>query len=679
MAKSKITKDDMFSSLMKRIESARNAAGVWEINQDKWHRLRMRVKKPKSFPFEGCSNIRMPTAEKVIRKYKSGVLNSFFSLRPIVQVVPGPNGSYDQAQKIEKLLDHLCMDVIEGFEEKIAILMDYCCEKGFSIAKPFWTREIINRKVTITPQSLGEEKYMILLQFPETPDELVHECLQAQGVDMSELVFSDNFDAFKEALEKIRMGSPEEKVDVKDVVKDSPDVAIISPERCYVPSNSGIFIQGLDFVCQEFFQSIRVLKQNAKDGIGKGWDKKVVSDIEEYKYTNLDDKQTDITKDQREGIERLQKPNESVRLWEVYGWFDINGDGEDEKVLLTIAPDFKKIIRKIELPLDSGKFPFVRFSMEHLDDRWFSSRGIPEVLEDIIKEIDTQHNQKIDQQTIRNAPMFVYRSGMVNPNLVQFIPSQGIPVKGTANLRDTIDVLNNNNPNVEFSYEREALLLNTEIQEIFAQADFSIQSIINKREPRTLGEVDLQQRSLGGQFSLDVRLHTRAFSELLTQIFEFWNQFGPSDYAFNYFGPNSQPELIKLTKEDLQGKFTITVRGNDQNTNPNTRVQKAQFILQGVTNPILIQTGVVTPIQIANAWKRALQEIDVKEWEQFAMPQPQPIQPTANVIPPNFDSLTDAEQAQVLQQAGVQPDMVGRMLKKQQELEKDNGKRKTSQ
>lgn len=675
MAKAKMTKDDLLASIMKRIESARNAAGVWEQNQDKWHRLRMRVKKPKSFPFEGCSNIRMPTAEKVIRKYKAGVLSSFFSLRPIVQVVPGPNGSFEQAQKIEKLIDHICMDIMDGFEEKTSILLDNTCEKGFALAKTFWDREIIDRKLTLTPASIGEEKYMILLSFPEVPDELVMECIKAQGVDESELVFSDNFDALKAGLEELRIGKPETKVSVKDVVKNCPDIAVVSPERCYVPTNSGIFVQGLDFVCQEFFQSLRTLKTNAKDGVGKGWDKKAVADIDEYQYNNLDDKKVDLTKDEREGVERLQKPNQSVRLWEVYGWFDINGDGEEEKALLTIAPDFKKIIRKVEIPLDSGKYPFVRFSMEYLDDRWFSSRGIPEVLEDIIKEIDTQHNQKIDQQTIRNAPMFVYRSGMVNPNLVQFIPSQGIPVKGTQNLRDTIDVLNNNNPNVEYSYEREALLLNTEIQEIFAQADFSIQSIINKREPRTLGEVDLQQRSLGGQFSLDVRLHGRAFSELLTQIFEFWNQFGPTEYAFNYFGPNSVPEQVKLTKEDLQGKFTITVRGNDQNTNPNTRVQKAQFILQGVTNPVLIQMGVVTPMQAAAAWKRALQEADIKEWEQFSVPMPQPVNQTASVVPPNFDSLTDAEQAQVLQKAGIDPDMVGRMLKKQAELENMNGKK----
>ena len=77
---------------------------TWETNQDKWHKLRMRIKKTKTFPFIGSSNIRMPTAEIQLRKIKAGVMGIVFGMCPICQVIPTPSGNWETAQKIEKLL-----------------------------------------------------------------------------------------------------------------------------------------------------------------------------------------------------------------------------------------------------------------------------------------------------------------------------------------------------------------------------------------------------------------------------------------------------------------------------------------------------------------------------------------------------------------------------------------------
>ena len=70
-------------------EESEGWTSAWENKQDKWHRLRMRIKKPKNFPFKGCSNIRMPTLDIKIRKQKAALLNVVFGIRPIVQVSPG--------------------------------------------------------------------------------------------------------------------------------------------------------------------------------------------------------------------------------------------------------------------------------------------------------------------------------------------------------------------------------------------------------------------------------------------------------------------------------------------------------------------------------------------------------------------------------------------------------------
>ena len=65
------------------------------------------------------------------------------------------------------------------------------------------------------------------------------------------------------------------------------------------------------------------------------------------------------------------------------------------------------------------------------------------------------------------------------------------------------------------------------------------------------------------------------FTELVNFIWDLWCQYGTDEYEFNYFGENGW-EKIKLTKEEIQGRYKISIRGNDKNTNPQERMQKAQ-------------------------------------------------------------------------------------------------------
>jgi len=666
MARKK-TKAQIVEDLVKKIkdwaDDAVNHTTVWASHQVKWHKLRMRIKKKKTFPFPGCSNIRMPTLEIKIRKLKAALVNVIFGIRPVVQVIPTPSGNWESARKIEKFLDHLIMDVIR-LKPKAIIAIDQELEKGFYLLKPYWRTEITTRVEELTLDDISLDEAIWLFSVDRTIDEVVQALVDRLQVDTHPLVAKENYTELERIAEEILSGATEVKVELQDVLYNFPDVDLCEPERVYVSTDTGYDPQTAQFIIHEFFLPLDTLKQNAKH---KGWDIKAVNSIEAKKDIDLS-KQIDRTKDEREGIERLKSAEGLVKIWECYCWYDINNDGVKEKCVITIAPDFDKVLRKITLPFYSGKYPFVKLFYELIDDRWFSHRGIPELIEDIVKEIDIQHMQKIDSQTIRNAPMYLYRAGMVNPKIVQFVFGQGIPVQGMQPLDDIIKPLNANNPNVEYSYEREQMLLEAKIEELIGQIDFTLQSMINRRQPRTLGEVQLQWQNMQMVFSLDADIHRHCFEELFNWIWDLWCQYGDDEYEFAYFGKDGW-ERIKLTREEVQGKYKITVRGNDQNTNPQVRFQKAQLILAAMNNPIAVQSGVITPQNIANAYKRLYQELDIPNWEELVtMPQPQPPQ-TAPLFRPKFQDLTDAEKAQVLAQLGIQPDIQGRALSKQEEAQ----------
>lgn len=659
--------DTLFTDIEREVLEAEFQTDTWRDKQEIWHKMRMRIKPTKTFPFPGCANIRLPTIETKLRKIKSQVAKIIFSVRPIIQAIPSPSGNMQTAAKVEKWLDHLIMNIIK-FKEKAVIGIDQAIEKGFYLFKPHWRVDIIDRmeEYSIDDLSMGE---VLKLYDVNTNEDMIGLAIAEKfDVDEDDLVADHNYKEIRKAIAEILQGKEKIKLQIKDVIYNYPDISLCNPEYVYVPSDSPHSPQECRMICQEFYIPYDTVKRNVEI---KNWSQDAVDSIDIVKNLSMDNL-TEISKETREGVDRLNNPSQLVKIWEVYTYHDLNGDGFDEKCLFTFAPDFRVTLRKITLPSNSGKFPFVKIYNELTDDRWFSHRGLPEIIEDLVKEIDTQHNQKIDNQTLKNCPMITYRAGIVNPNLIKFVPSQSIPRQDP----DDVTFMQNTNVNADFSYKDEQMILESKIEELIGQVDFSLQSMINRRQPRTRGEVEMQMQNAQMTFSLDADLYIEAFSELFNQVWDLWCQYGNDEEEFAYFGQDGW-EKIRLTKEEVQGKYKITVRGNDQNFNPMQRQQKAQMILEAVMSPVALQSGVVQPNNVYNAYKRFYQTLDEQNWQDYITDPSQlpPRQPPPAPVKINPENLTPAELAQVKASQGIQPDVQGMMLAKEQEMEEVENER----
>lgn len=656
--------NEIINQIKEDVANCYNSSSTWRSNQSIWHKLRMRIKKTKTFPFPGCSNIRMPTLETKIRKTKAALYRTIFGIRPLVQVVPNPSGNWETARKIEKFLDHMLVDVMK-IKKQAVIAIDQALEKGFFLLKPYWNLNVQTRTYELDLSDLSETEVQGL-QNPMTPPDAIIKALNEKvQADMDPYVAEFNTKALMSAYNDYLKGKKKFKITVKDVITNNPAIALCEPERVYTPVTAGIDPQDSDWIVHEFFVSVDQLKINAKE---KGWD---IENFDDFLNANEKKEESiDVLKDQREGIDRFSETN-LVKIWEYYGYYDLKGNGTKENAVITIAPEFGKIFRKIGNPFYSGKKPFVKVYFDLTDDRWFSHRGLPELLEDIVKEIDVQHMQKIDSQTLRNVPMFLYRAGAINPKTVQFNFGSGIPVNGLEELDNVIKPFSTTNTNAEYSYEREQQILESKIEELTGQVDYTLQSMINKREPRTLGEVNMQRSDAQTVFSLDLDVVRNSFSELFTWVWDLWCQYGPEEYEFSYFGENGY-ETIKMGKEEVQNKYTITIKGTDENTNPKIKMQKAQQIIMAITNPTLIQSGVIGPQNIMNGLRRFFQTLDIENYEEFLNEQlPDPKSKVGKNMLPSFEDLTDAEQAQILAKTGIKPDLKGRALRQQHNLVND--------
>jgi len=650
--------EELYHKIYSMIEESKENSGTWAEKANDYYNLRMRNKKTKNFPFPGCSNLRLPTIETYLRKAKSALLSLYTNVKPRCMVIPQQGQSLQNANNVEKFLDWL-VDVKMKVLDKLVITTDNMLQHGLGIMKVIWKMEENQYVEKIDIKELSVQEVTMLFD-PNIPDEaLLQFALQRFKVDMSETVAADNTESITKAIAELRSGKTSVDVILKDELYNAPDLVPCDPTYVYVPTDAGVDVQSLAWIAHEYFERYDCLKYKAEYG---SIEKSALEDIDTLSGLDLqDEKNVNFTKDLREGIDRINNPSKMVRVIDMYCYYDLDNDGVNEKCHFLLAPDFSVILKKQRLENDSQKFPFVRFATEIMDDRWFSPRGYPEHLEDLSKEIDAQHNQKIDSQTIRNAPIFTFRSGIVNPRLVKFIPGQGIPVPGTTPLNDAIQIMNNNNPGIEFSYEREELLLKTTIQEYLGQMDYSVQSMINKRQPRTLGEVQMQSQAANMVFSLDASMYANALSEVFTQILELCQQYMP-ERIFTMIVGQQGIQPLHISRDEIQGKYYIVCRGNDINSNPQLRVQKALAKAQILLSPIPLQTGIVTPANVFEILKNYLQADGELMWQTMISP-PMPPQPQPAPVKVDMDNLEDGEKAQVLARMGIKPDMMGRMLK----------------
>lgn len=670
--------EDLFNRIHSEISESKSNTENWSQNHDKFYRLRFRVKKSKTFPFTGCSNLRLPTIETYIRKAKSALVGIYANIKPRMQVIPQTDTNLQKANKIERFLDWLA-DYKIGLLEKLILGCDKMLEKGFFLAKVTWCMKSRTYTEELSLDDLSMQDALAVFDTNIPNEAIMQEMAKRLNVDMSETVMEDNMLAVEKAVSALRSGKSNVRITLRDELYNAPDVYVCDPASIYVPSDAGMNIQDLRWICHEYYEPYETLKQRALEGIYDTEAVDIIADLKESARfddgTSKDiDKAIEATKSQREGIDRVNNPSHLVKIWEVYRYYNPEEGEPEQKWQFILAPEFSLVLKKQVSPYDHQKFPFVRFASEVVDDRWFSPRGYPEQLEDLSKEIDAQHNQKIDNQTIRNAPMFKFRSGVVNPRLVRFIPAQGIPVSGMAPLDDSIKLMDNSNANTEFSYEREEMILKTTIQEFLGQVDYSLQSMINKRQPRTLGEVQMQAQNANQVFSLDSTMWTNSISELFSQILELCQQYMP-ERVFALVTGGDEPVPIHLTRDEIQGKYQIVCRGNDTNTNPYVKAQKSQMRVQLMVNPLMLQTGVITPPNVYNILKRYLQDDGEIAWKELISqpqpPQPPPPPPAATLIKPDYKDLTDAEQAQVLASAGVKPDPMGRLMERREMMRED--------
>jgi len=572
-AKDIISEDrtQFITDLKEAIEEAETARETWKSRQDRWYKKRYGIRPKKTFPWPGCSNLHLPLTDKTIRKLKPAYVGLVSGVKPVCTFEPVGPEDVPETYQHEAFFDWLLRVKMKIFKPTVA-LIDKMLEKGFSIAKVIWAYEGRPYTETITISELPRvlQEY---INHPMTTD-----------IDIMDILFAklnlnredpDDYKKVAKAVAEFRIGKDEIKIQLEDVY-DSPKLLVRDARNIVVPADT-TDLEKASWICDKSIwvtpNELRIAAKNGK------YNSSVVEEIiEKKKGTKLNQSKTNKVADtletvmeQKEGVYQYSD-SELINLWEIYCYWAKSEKGIAQKCVFTICPDYEEPLRFIPFPYDHGEWPFVKIPFEYNNERYYSPRGIPEMIDPLQTALVVQHNQKIDRQTISNAPWIKYIPGLISPQNAKFIPGQATPVPRM----DAIDVIKI--PEYQFSFEREEQILKTWAEQYMGDPDFGQASQLQPiTGARTKYEVQSIQSLQAQIHSLDARIFQDAMSKIYKQIWALWWQFGPDTIWTRVTG---QPRPKAVTKEDIKGQFDIIPNGKVSNTNPVLEAQKALVRLQ---------------------------------------------------------------------------------------------------
>lgn len=304
---------------------------------------------------------------------------------------------------------------------------------------------------------------------------------------------------------------------------------------------------------------------------------------------------------------------------ESYLNYDVDGSGLDSKIVVWTHRKTREELRATYLRRinKSGEIPIFKIDFHRRPGQTYGV-GIVEMMHPITQEMDAIHNIRIDSGMITNLPMFFYRpTSSINPETIQFEPGAGVPVDDPQ--RD-VNIPRWGN-STAWGFQEEAAL-QTLLERLTGTNDLTYGSISGTQgATRTASGVRALMGESNANLDVFLRRLNHGWGRALRCLLHFLQQRIPEGLSFRVTGEsgNDYWRYIK-SQDDLAGDFDIEVCPNSANSNKQIQIEQASQVLQLVSNPLYIQTGVISSGQIYEAIKNYLKQYGVKDYGRYCQP-----------------------------------------------------------
>lgn len=567
------------------IDEEKNYRVNWENAIDRLDRLRYGIRPRKVTPWPNCANHSMPLIDSDISRLKPSYVN-LTKVTPIAIFEPFGPEDVEPARKREMLHDWRMRNKVNFFKPFCYGVDQILGAPGQTVFRIVWKFSTRTFTETIDLTELDERTKDAIFD-PRVNDDMLFEIIR-QEYDVN-LEFDENEKELRRAIGEFRKGKQVIDMKLLEVKDDQPEII-----ACNVKDDLVVPRETKDINDARFIDYKLWVTKN---------DLKIAMQNEKYHSYSDDEIQAWMGKSAENSKQGYQnKQNDLVLLHETCCWYDINDDGIDERCITT-WPDAnpEAVLRFIELPYEHGMWPYVQVKRELTEDSFFSSRGVPYLDEDFQVAISTAINQAIDNGTLLNTPERVARKGVLsNPRNRRYIPGELTEVNGSLADYETRQQVNSSQPVLL----QQAQYFKAWSSERFGQVTNGLSSQVElagmgQGGKKTASEINALMSMQGDALSLDLVIFQEQFKDVHYQIDALYWQFGAAEEEII-----TGDKPVKVSREEIQGKFNIVPNGRFDNSNPIMRLKKTMSIFQvGMNNQFVKQDELI---------KLVLRDIDEK-------------------------------------------------------------------
>lgn len=561
--------EDIIKNLCREGDEALASRNEWETKLRGWFTRRFGLRAPKNFPWPGASNLNMPFTDKMIRRLKPTFKAAVFRVNPIAHVEPLGDMSKDSAVAVENGYDWLVRYRMRRAREVMGFSDDYMLTYGFGVVKAVWEynthRQVRRLEVDFLQEGVNRS---------DLPEADVRSDL-ARRLGLQSSQYEEQLDS---AVQQFFDDKETIEVVIESIEYSAPRWHAIEPIDVIVPWDATTDVDRLPWIIHRIYLTDAELHERIAHGKYKELER-VGGEQQRGTGTNQDVSMLEQRRQLREGVqgssENRSRPNE---IWEIYFRHDADGDGISERYVATVHKKTGTCLRVVPFQYEHGEWPFTRFAFEQTEDRWYSSRGVPEMVYDLQDYINMNHNAWIDSMAITNVPSFIARAGsVVNPKNWVFSPGSVHNVKGDiSNIREV------RHQPMDFSFNAQEQSLRQTAEEYVGTPDFGISNINERVERRTATEVQQIQQSSGAVAEETLERYQESMRRLHRQTLFLWSQFGDDTVLVRVTG---QDEQVPFSRFDILQDFDLVPSGRLDNLTPQARAQRAMQLLMLAESP----------------------------------------------------------------------------------------------
>lgn len=560
------------NSLSQEIIEAESDRNEWEARQDDLQRKRYGIRLKKVFPWVGAANFVLPQIDSDINRTKPAYIN-LLNASPIVLFEPFGPEDVDPARKREYVFDWRVRTQIPSFFKEYCLGVDYAISRGFTVFKVTW--KFTTRKYTKYLDLADIDAEIVSAMYmPEVTDDILFQIISEEM--KPDLSFDENVEQINSTIADFRSGSIKFELEFVEKEENQPEVKACDPRFDIVFPPGTRDIQEAQFIDYRYWTTKNRIKE---DMISKKFNKFTDDEIDRWCQSTMGMSQGDQIKAQRDGITMNKRQLDLILMHEVCSWYDIDGDGIDERIITTYPDaDPNTILRFIECPYDHGMFPYVVVRREFNDAEIFSSRGIPQLGDDFQTGISTLFNQDIDIGTIMTTPTVVYKKNSVkNLRNMRYVPGQQIETENGVNDYSIVQNANIGQTSKFNSMQFLKAWANDRIgtvQSALSQANNMPGQ--GQQGQKTAKEVQTIELASAQMQSMDMLVWQNQMADVYYQMDTLYDQFGDEDEEMLMTGEAK----TKVSRQEIQGKFNRVPNGRLENTSPVLRSQKTLALLQ---------------------------------------------------------------------------------------------------